>query len=280
MSSSGRRIKKRNLDECDGTISRSNRMKKSRSSRKVSKRKSSKAKTSRPQRVAARNALNMFSQITVTSSDGEDENDSENDSSDSESVLQDSDIQSNESDGNLQNMQQTCAKEEHSSLDEFTDVATPPAPSESQSIVGNKPRLVLKFSLRDSKKHVSPEDTRFKCDNEAGLVYPSSRSQEITQEDRINQSSIDPMSSFTDIIDVEPSQIGDDCMDRVQKAEDHLEAYAGEEDNRNRLGDVNRCTFKWSRSEDCMPGDDVQKENNIEVNGYVKTESTSGKFFC
>ncbi|XP_075639920.1 uncharacterized protein LOC142611701 isoform X1 [Castanea sativa] len=268
MTSSGRRVKKRNLDECHGTISGSNRMKKSRSSRKVSKRKSSKAKIMRPQRVAALNALNMFSQITGTSSDEEDENESENDSSDSELVLQDSDIQSNESDANLQNMQQKCTKEEHSSLDELTDVAKLPASSESQSIVGNKRRLVLKFSLRDSKKHVSPEDTRLKCDNDAGLVNPFSRSQEATQEDRTDQSSIDPMSSFTDIIDVELSQTRNDCMDRVQhgKAEDHLEAYTGDEENTKRWGDV----MPRDASTELNANFDVQKENNTEVNGDEK----------
>lgn len=276
MTSSGRRVKKRNLDECHGTISGSNRMKKSRSSRKVSKRKSSKAKIMRPQRVAALNALNMFSQITGTSSDEEDENGSENDSSDSESVLQDSDIQSNESDANLQNMQQKCTKEEHSSLDELTDVAKLPASSESQSIVGNKRRLVLKFSLRDSKKHVSPEDTRLKCDNEAGLVNPFSRSQEATQEDRTDQSSIDPVSSSTDIIDVELSQTRNDCMDRVQhgKAEDHLEACTGDEENKKRWGDV----MPRDASTELNANFDVQKENNTEVNGYVKPDNTSVKF--
>lgn len=276
MTSSGRRVKKRNLDECHGTISGSNRMKKSRSSRKVSKRKSSKAKIMRPQRVAALNALNMFSQITGTSSDEEDENGSENDSSDSESVLQDSDIQSNESDANLQNMQQKCTKEEHSSLDELTDVAKLPASSESQSIVGNKRRLVLKFSLRDSKKHVSPEDTRLKCDNEAGLVNPFSRSQGATQEDRTDQSSIDPMSSSTDIIDVELSQTRNDCMDRVQhgKAEDHLEACTGDEENKKRWGDV----MPRDASTELNANFDVPKENNTEVNGYVKPDNTSVKF--
>lgn len=291
MTSSGRRVKKRNLAECDGTIYGSNRMKKSRSSRKVSKRKPSKAKTLRPQRAAARNALNMFSRITGTSSDGEDENDSEDDSSDSQSVLQDSNIQSNESYANLQNMQRQCAKEEHSSLEEFTGVAKPPALSESNPIVGNKRRLVLKFSIRDSKKNVSPEDTSFKCDNQAGPVYPSSRPQETTQEDRTNKSSMDPVSSFTDITDVVLSQNYSryDCMDRVQcgMAEDLLEPSAGDEENKNRLGEINGRTSKCSRSGDVMPRDastelnasfDVLKENKNDVNRYVKPESISGKF--
>ncbi|XP_062143501.1 uncharacterized protein LOC133851186 isoform X2 [Alnus glutinosa] len=279
MTSSGRRVKKRNLAECDGTISGSNRMKKLRSSRKVSKRKSSKAKTLRPQRAAARNALNMFSRITGTSSDG-DENDSEDDSSDSQSVLQDSNIQSNKSYANLQNMQRQCAKEEHSSLEEFTGVAKPPALSESNLVVGNKRRLVLKFSLRDSKKHVSPEDTSFKCDNQAGPVNPSSRPQETPQEDRTNKSSMDPVSSFTDITDVALSQTYNryDCMDRVQcgMTEDLLEPSAGDEENKNRWGEINGRTSKCSRSGDVMPRDasteldasfDVLKESKNDVNG-------------
>jgi PH-interacting protein len=279
MTSSGRRVKKRNLAECDGTRSGGNRIKKSRSSRKVSKRKSSKAKTLRPQRAAARNALNMFSRITGTSSDGEDENDSEDDSSDSQSVLQDANIQSNDPYTNLQNMQRQCAREDHSSL-EFTGVAKPSALSESNSIVGNKRRLVLKFSLRDSKKHVSPEDTIFK-DNQAGPVYPSSRPQETTQEDRTNKSSMDPVSSFTDMTDMALSQNYNryDCMDRTQSgtAEDLLEPSAGDEENKNGRGEINEHIFKCSRSGDVMPRDastelhasfDVLKEND--VNGYVK----------
>uniref|UniRef100_A0A1J3G7K5 Bromodomain and WD repeat-containing protein 1 n=1 Tax=Noccaea caerulescens TaxID=107243 RepID=A0A1J3G7K5_NOCCA len=91
MTSSGRRVKKRNFDELEGAPSNSKRTRKSRSGRKESKRKSSKSKSSRPRRAAARNALSWFSKITGTSKDAEEEDISElSGSSESESTTQDS----------------------------------------------------------------------------------------------------------------------------------------------------------------------------------------------
>lgn len=264
MTSSGRRVKKRNLAECDGTTSGGNRMKKSRSTQKASKVKSSKAKTLRPQRAAARNALNMFSRITGTASDGE-QNQSEDDSSDSESVLQDSSIRSNESDANLQNIQQQCAKEEYSVLDEPTGVVKAPALSESNSGVGNKRRLVLKFSLRDSKKHMPPEDTGIKFDNQAASVYPSSRRQETTPEDRTNETSMDPTSAFTDMDGMlYQNHKRNECTDKVQYriTENLLEPSAGEDWDRNRWGEINR-----DASSDLNASFDVVKGNKSDLNG-------------
>ncbi|CAH2044625.1 unnamed protein product [Thlaspi arvense] len=91
MTSSGRRVKKRNFDELDGAPSKNKRIRKSRSGRKESKRKSSKSKSSRPRRAAARNALSWFSKITGSSKDAEEEDVSElSGSSESESTTQDS----------------------------------------------------------------------------------------------------------------------------------------------------------------------------------------------
>ncbi|KAL5561007.1 hypothetical protein UlMin_030754 [Ulmus minor] len=157
--SSRKRVKKRSLYEPDGSMSGNNKSKKPKTGRKVSKRKSSKAKTLRPQRVAARNARNMLSQISETSSGGEDEYDSENDSSDSGvKVLEDMNIQSNESYGSLQKVLQ--AKEEEPSN---------PLLSQSQSYVDEKPKLILRFQLRDSKKQVPLEDTKPKGDDEGAI---------------------------------------------------------------------------------------------------------------
>ena len=75
MTSSGRCVKRRNLDEHDASSSRTKRVKKQKSGRKTSK-KSVKAKALRPQRIAARNAMSLFSQITEASAD-EDESGSE-----------------------------------------------------------------------------------------------------------------------------------------------------------------------------------------------------------
>ncbi|KAG9139760.1 hypothetical protein Leryth_021434 [Lithospermum erythrorhizon] len=92
MTSSGRRVKRKNLDECDGSSLRTNHGRKS--TRKRSKKSS---KCSRPQRVAARNALNFFSRINGTSKDGGDDS-SVGESSEIESSMQGSDIISEESD--------------------------------------------------------------------------------------------------------------------------------------------------------------------------------------
>ncbi|GLT99021.1 hypothetical protein SLE2022_164900 [Rubroshorea leprosula] len=102
MTSSGRRVKRRNLDESDGNSSRNKHTKKIRNGRKASRKKSS-SKSLRPQRAAARNALTLFSKITGTSTDREDGDGSIDDSSKSESMIQDSNIESDESGRSLQN---------------------------------------------------------------------------------------------------------------------------------------------------------------------------------
>ncbi|XP_018482991.2 uncharacterized protein LOC108854004 isoform X1 [Raphanus sativus] len=91
MTSSGRRVKKKNSDDLEGGTNKNKRTRKSRSGRKESKRKSSKSKSSRPRRAAAQNALSWFSKITGRSKDAEEEDVSElSGSSESESTTQDS----------------------------------------------------------------------------------------------------------------------------------------------------------------------------------------------
>ncbi|ESQ32349.1 hypothetical protein EUTSA_v10003509mg [Eutrema salsugineum] len=91
MTSSGRRVKKRNFDELDGAPSKNKRTRKSRSGRRESKRKSSKSKSSRPRRAAAKNARSWLSKISGTSKEAEEEDVSElSGSSESESTTQDS----------------------------------------------------------------------------------------------------------------------------------------------------------------------------------------------
>ncbi|EEF43070.1 WD-repeat protein, putative [Ricinus communis] len=127
MTSSGRRVKRRNLDECVGNTFRSHRTRKSKIGRKTSKAKSSMLKALRPQRAAARNALSLFSKITGTASGGEDGDSSEIDSSESESMQQQSDIQSDESERSLQNAQNRNMKGKEVSLEEDTGAETPQA---------------------------------------------------------------------------------------------------------------------------------------------------------
>ncbi|XP_019441306.1 PREDICTED: bromodomain and WD repeat-containing protein 1-like isoform X2 [Lupinus angustifolius] len=171
--SSARRVRKRNLKECDGNPSGSNRAKKkSKGISKPSKRKPSNAKTLRPQRIAARNARNMFSQISDT--DKED-GISENESSDG---LKDSDFL-NEPERKTPNKHDEL-KEPF--LEEFANVAKPPTHCESQVKVETKQRLVLKLYLRDSKKNVSLRDTRLACETHANMACQSSRSHKSDQE--------------------------------------------------------------------------------------------------
>ncbi|KAK7269614.1 hypothetical protein RIF29_22347 [Crotalaria pallida] len=215
--SSGRRMRKRNLDECDGNPSGSSRSKKkSRGSSKSSKRKSSKAKTLRPQRTAARNARNMFSQISETSADGEDDI-SEDESSDS---LQDSDILSEPQ----RKVHDNRDELKQPFLEEFADVAKPPAHSEPQANAVNKRRLVFKFSTRDSKKNVPLEDTRLACETQADMVCRSSRPQESGQGSIPGKVPMDPALSSTEVVNskLPQSHNTDEHIDGTQAENDHL----------------------------------------------------------
>ncbi|CAK8572720.1 unnamed protein product [Lathyrus sativus] len=161
---SGRRVRKRNLEECNGNTSGNNKVKKSRGSLKSAKKKSSKAKTSRPRRTAAHNARNMFSHIGETSTEGED-NYSEDESSDS---FQDSEnLSEPESKVHIKREELKKAPSEKSA-----NASKPPPYSDSQTNLESRPRLVLKFSL--PKKNVPLEDAKFARENQADMVCQSS----------------------------------------------------------------------------------------------------------
>ncbi|KAF2289096.1 hypothetical protein GH714_028902 [Hevea brasiliensis] len=170
MTSSGRRVKRKNLDECDGNIFRSNRTGKSRIGRKASKRKSSTLKALRPQRAAARNALTLFSKITGTATDGEYES-SEGDSSESDSTLQHSDIQSDESERSLQNERNGHLKGKEVSLEESEEYVKSHELPESHMNAGNR-RLILKLPVRDPTK-IFMADIRTPNDSQVDLVGSS-----------------------------------------------------------------------------------------------------------
>lgn len=151
MTSSGRRVKKRNFDELEGAPSNNKRTRKSRSGRKESKRKSSKSKSSRPRRAAARNALSWFSKITGTSKDAEEEGVSElSDSSESESTTQDSGTGDSEPDVALINGHGKQSKGKNILVCDSDDGAQP------CDIRGTHPterrRLVVRFPVRNSDK--------------------------------------------------------------------------------------------------------------------------------
>lgn len=279
---SGRRVKKRNLDERDGSVSGSNRNRKSKNSQKALKRKSSKAKSLRPQRVAARNARSMFSRITGTST-GEEDSDSEYNSSNSDSDLQDSRIQSKESDRNLQNVQQQHKREEEQTMVESEYIPKPLELAESQSNIGNRKRLVLKFSLRDSKKLMPSQDTRVNGDDQPKLLQSSSRPQDTIKERKVDVSLKEPGSSSADWVVVEMphnhKRIDFTDGSPTEKYDNHLEESAGDEEKRIRWGEVKIRTSKRPNSVVVLPTDassgfqtnfDIHNDSRNDISRYVK----------
>lgn len=283
--SSGRRVRKRNLDECDGSASGSNRSKKSKNSHKALK-KSSKAKFLRPQRVAARNARSMFSRITGTST-GEDDSDSEYNSSNSDTVLQDSHVQSKEDDRNFWNMQQQHKREEEQTIVESDFMGKSLELPESQSDIGNRKRLVLKLSLRDHKKRLSLEDTRVNSDDMAKLVQSSSGLPQATTDRKIDLSLKEPGSSSAGGgIDVGLSQKHNRIVfvggSQAEKYDSQLEESAGDVENKTRCAEVKIRTSKCSSSSGILlPTDskfDVNNDSVGDINRYIKLEDGHGKF--
>ncbi|KAF4358937.1 hypothetical protein G4B88_018175, partial [Cannabis sativa] len=167
--SSGRRVKRRNFDESDGNPLRRNKTRKSKSGRNSSRKKSPNSKSSRPRRAAAKNALTLFSKITGTSTDGEDEDDSGLDTSESESILQDSNIESDGSDKYLQDEQMKHRKGKEISMDDSDSVKPP----ELHVNGGSRTKLVLKLPQRESNRPLVRNKIVFKCGNDG--VGPSSR---------------------------------------------------------------------------------------------------------
>ncbi|KAJ4968680.1 hypothetical protein NE237_015381 [Protea cynaroides] len=269
MTSSGRRVKRRNLDERDGTLSRTNRAKKSRNGRKASRWKSSTSKSSRPRRVAARNALNLFSRITGASTDGEDEDGSEGDSSESKST----NSQSYESDRSTQNGQHKHPREQESFL-QIEDVFKSPEVPESVKHTGNRKRLVLKISKKPS------EGTRSDGGKLVGLVGSSSKSPPELVEAYVG--SKDPSSSghANDSV-LSQNWSGSKIRDKApfERPEDSLDLLAGYKDNKIKWGEVKARTSKRLRLG--MPTDapgsivshDGKNELGNSVNEHMKPEN-------
>ncbi|GMY27897.1 bromodomain and WD repeat-containing protein 3 [Fagus crenata] len=281
MTSSGRRVKRRNLDECDDNPHRCNRTRKSRNGRKASKRKST-SKSLRPRRAAARNALNLFSKISGTSTDGEDEDGSEDNLSESESTLQDSIIESDESDRSLQNEQSKHSKGKEMSLDDSEDLVEPDELPESHYNGGNRNRFLVKFSIPDSNNLVLPGSTSHKSNYLADLVGSSSRaSQEAFEENGNHTSSQDPGHCSGD---ANCSTIERKGRGRLDKVEDPLDLSESYNNGHFRWGGVKARTSKRLRfgeamSSDAYPRSHVylaghdEKENNVE--GYMKSQQDS-----
>ncbi|CAJ1963244.1 unnamed protein product [Sphenostylis stenocarpa] len=255
MTSSGRRVKRRNLDECDGNTISSSRSRKGKSGQKISRRKSSKSKSSRPQRAAARNALHLFSKITGTPTDG-DEDSLVGDYSDSESTLQESNIDSDESGGTLQNDRLNYSKGKEVSYYESDDTKSREL-TETHVNSMNKRRLVLKLPIRD----ISNSTNEF--DFQAELVGSSSKTiQEVTDFNGNRPSFKDSgyCSGSTSYPTVERTE-----QPKLSQVKDHVDLLGN-----IRWGMVKARSSKLSRVGEAMPSDanpysgkcpDYEKEN-------------------
>ncbi|CAN0855480.1 Bromodomain and WD repeat-containing protein 1 [Linum grandiflorum] len=160
ITASGRRIKRRNLDDSDGNTLRLNRARKSQVVRKTSKRKSSKSKALlRPQRAAAQVARDLFTKIKGKAVDGEDEDGSTGEASENESI-EESDIESDESDLSSRSERirylkgKAIAESEYRSHKVQVDHAT----------IGFRKKLVFKLPARNSSKILMPENVAQKTD--------------------------------------------------------------------------------------------------------------------
>ncbi|XP_022760678.1 bromodomain and WD repeat-containing protein 1-like isoform X2 [Durio zibethinus] len=277
MTSSGRRVKRRNLDECDGISFGNDRIRKSKNGRKALWRKPSTSKSSRPRRAAARNALHFFSKITGTSTDAEDEDDSEGDSSESESMVRDSYVDSDESGRALPNEQIKHSKGKEVFFGESEDVANINALTESHNS-GNRRRLVLKLPGRGLNKLVPPKSTMERKvdrqENSAGLSCKAS--EEATEGGVKHISSLDLGCSSGE---ANYSMIGRGIRGQPHKIEDNLDLTEGYKDGAMKWGGVKARTSKRLRLGEPLLSDaytgstlylDNVKEND--VNGYVEPE--------
>uniref|UniRef100_A0A803M7J1 Bromo domain-containing protein n=1 Tax=Chenopodium quinoa TaxID=63459 RepID=A0A803M7J1_CHEQI len=176
FTASGRRIKRKSVEASNRSSSENRRGKKLKNVRKASKKPSSKAQLFRPQRAAARNAMSVFSRIPETSSLGEDEEDgSEGDSSDSQSISQDSEIGVYEPAWDLQNTSGQGG--EKIPFHESAAVIDPIELSEAQTSVGNKKKLVLKLSVRDTKNSWSRSDNQRMLESSSSLSQAADHKQ-------------------------------------------------------------------------------------------------------
>ncbi|KAF5192296.1 Bromodomain and wd repeat-containing protein [Thalictrum thalictroides] len=276
MTSSGRRVKRKNLDECDDSSSRINRMRKARKGKKSLKRKPSRSKSLRPQRVAARNARNFLSRINGVCTD-EDVDNSEDESSDGESILAESDFQSNESDRSIENLQQKNPKGKEVSLDE----AVKASELQCQTNARNKKKLILKLPGRDSNM-VFPTDYSRTEEEEKVCLDSLYEAQENIELSKNHFSLQGPGSSSGNLFDPVLSQNEGEGLSSVReqtvKVEDYLDLSTSYQDNNIKWGEVKVRTSKRLRHGDVNIGSSMneQKEIRNSVNGHCKPESEYG----
>ncbi|XP_062215850.1 uncharacterized protein LOC133916256 isoform X3 [Phragmites australis] len=144
VTSSGRRVKKINLDEHDvATVSRPHRCRKSRNGRSSKRKRSPKSRGLRPQRRAARNARNFLSKMGASTE--EDEDDSEGSFSDSELNTDSTEAEQLEWNGQLR-----IGREINCHYDS-EDVTQPSWFTETKGNSGTNRKLVLRIPRRDLK---------------------------------------------------------------------------------------------------------------------------------
>ncbi|KAK6161017.1 hypothetical protein DH2020_004398 [Rehmannia glutinosa] len=274
MTSSGRRVKRRNLDECDDSLVRKNRTRKSRIGKGSSKKSSSK---SRPQRAAARNALHLFSRITGTSID-RDINGSDGDSSESGSTLQDSSFASEESDVSLQKEWYENSKGKEISLDHMEGADQPHSYPASHSNAVSKKRLILKLPNRDSIKLVPQQNSGLKCDESRSAVAGSS-SRTPQKVNETNETYLDEECHVGDVHgdNKERSNIGQTAM-----VDRHLDLLGGCKDGSITWGGVKTRTSKRLKmgepsSAGFLAGSDSILDLHLKAEDVVNGHSTSAK---
>jgi hypothetical protein len=176
VTSSGRRVRKKILDEPDiATVSRPRRSRKSRNGHSSKRKRSPKSRGLRPQRRAARNALNFFSKIGASTE--EDEDDSEGSFSDSELNTDSTDAEQLERTGQLR----FSTEEDATQPSQFTD-------NKGNSGTGRK--IVLRIPRRDLKNQFPSGSGKAECStqdktmNSLALANHGSVEPELTVEHR------------------------------------------------------------------------------------------------
>ncbi|XP_048527611.1 bromodomain and WD repeat-containing protein 3-like [Triticum urartu] len=142
VTSSGRRVKKRNLDEHDAaTVSRSHRARKSKNGRSSKRKRSPKSRGLRPQRRAARHALSFLTKMGASTD--EDEEDSES--------LSDSELNTESIEAEPSAWYSRPRLGRESNQYDSEDVTQPSHFTETRGSSGNNRKLVLRIPRRDLK---------------------------------------------------------------------------------------------------------------------------------
>ncbi|KAF7070012.1 hypothetical protein CFC21_075573 [Triticum aestivum] len=142
VTSSGRRVKKRNLDEHDAaTVSRPHRARKSKNGRSSKRKRSPKSRGLRPQRRAARHALSFLTKMGASTD--EDEEDSES--------LSDSELNTESIEAEPSAWYSRPRLGRESNQYDSEDVTQPSHFTETRGSSGNTRKLVLRIPRRDLK---------------------------------------------------------------------------------------------------------------------------------